>query len=87
MKAKVIIEHGEDRTQWFLDRIGKRVFRNKDGCNCPSCLNVAEQGIVIASEEHARYLDMIEATPDMEIKYFDTMEEALIGKPFKYVEE
>ena len=67
----------KDRQQWFLDRIGKRVFRNDDGCKCPSCLDVSANGIVIASEEHARYLDMIEATPGMEIRYFDTKEEVL----------
>jgi len=70
-----------DRQQWFLDRIGKRVFRNGDGCNCPSCLNVLDNGIIIASEEHAMYLDMIESTPDMGIKYFDTMDEVLEFKP------
>ncbi len=67
----------KDRQQWFLDRVGKRVFRNEGGCKCPSCLYASANGIVIASEEHARYLDMIEATPDMEIRYFDTMEEVL----------
>jgi hypothetical protein len=42
---------------------------------------VLDNGIIIASEEHAMYLDMIESTPDMGIKYFDTMDEVLEFKP------
>jgi len=67
----------DSRTQWFLDRIGKRVFRGDVSCECLSCKGVTSHGLIIDDEMHARYLDMVEATPDMEIRYFDTMDEVI----------
>lgn len=42
--------------QWFLDRIGKRIYRDKSTCTCPTCANVEENGLVIADEKDADYL-------------------------------
>ena len=69
-----------EREQWFIDRIGKRVFRNKTSCKCEICGNVYEQGLTISDKNHAMYLSEMEfeytkdGTP---IKYFDTKQEAL----------
>jgi hypothetical protein len=42
--------------QWFIDRIGKRVYRDKNPCDCEICMNVFEKGVIIENEMHATYL-------------------------------
>jgi hypothetical protein len=41
---------------WFIKRVGKRVFRDDDGCSCQTCENVVKNGIVIMDEFHAKYM-------------------------------
>ena len=66
-----------DRHQWFMDRIGKVIYRNGVTCDCKICTHVTAHGLVVQDEMHADYLEMVEATPDMNVRYFDTMEEVL----------
>lgn len=67
-----------ERLQWFKDHVGKRVYRNANGCPCPSCASVVAHGLVIKDSLHAEYLcdsecDLnIEGTP---LRYGDTKEE------------
>lgn len=66
------------REKWFIDRIGKRVYRNDDKCSCESCKNVYTHGLIIQDELHASYLDSIEACYNAEgipLRYFDTLDE------------
>lgn len=42
--------------EWFKERIGKRIYRDADGCKCLSCARIVEEGLVIHSEEHAEYV-------------------------------
>jgi len=42
--------------QWFIDRIGKRIYRKNNICNCAICLNVHEVGLIITDKDHAIYL-------------------------------
>ena len=42
--------------QWFLDRIGKRVFRDNSGCGCPTCNDIVENGLIIRDKEHALHM-------------------------------
>lgn len=68
-----------DRRQWFIDRIGKRIFRNKTSCKCEVCNNGYTDGVFISDEMHAEYLFSVEAEFNIEktkLKYFDTKEEA-----------
>lgn len=58
-----------DHLQFFLDRIGKRVFRDVIDCNCQTCKDIGERGLIIQDENHARYLYMI--WQDMGIVYRD----------------
>ncbi len=74
-----------DRHQWFMDRIGKRVYRDDVSCECPSCKGVTSHGLVIEDEMHADYLEMVEATPDMGVRYFDTPQEVLESKQKDYL--
>jgi hypothetical protein len=44
--------------EWFIERIGKRIFRNDNFCGakCKTCKIITENGLVIADETHASYL-------------------------------
>ena len=67
-----------DREQWFLDRIGKTVWRNRTSCKCHVCDRVYKEGLHISEEMHAYYLCDMEAAANAEgvpLKYFDTKEE------------
>jgi hypothetical protein len=69
-----------ERLNWFIDRIGKRVFRNKTSCQCGTCQNVYENGVVISDGMHADYMCIIEFEYTNEkspLQYFDTKEEVL----------
>ena len=67
------------RLQFFLDHIGKRVFRPLNGCkgnkgkSCAHCEDVYQNGLIVEDELHASYLASIEA--ETNIKYFATIEE------------
>jgi hypothetical protein len=67
-----------EREQWFIDRIGKIVYRNETSCPCEICKDVAKNGLVIDDHNHALYLSEMEAMYNMEghpLKYCDTKEE------------
>ena len=67
-----------DRENWFIDRIGKMVFRNSFGCNCEECKDVEVNGILISNEMQAIYLSDCEGQFPFSgnpIRYFDTQEE------------
>lgn len=64
----------QKRKQWFIDRIGKRVFREETSCQCKSCKNISVDGLVINDEMHALYLLDIESmynTNGHKMKYRD----------------
>jgi len=48
--------------EWFLERVGKRIFRDKQKelC-CQTCGMVEVYGLVIIDEEHAFYLSHIDS--------------------------
>jgi len=45
--------------KWFLNRIGKRIYRNYHKC-CPACDEIAKNGLIIHDKQHADYLHLIE---------------------------
>ena len=51
----------DKRRQWFLDRVGKIVYRDKSFCDCEICERVEKEGILISSDSHALYLLDIES--------------------------
>lgn len=55
--------------QWFLDRIGDRVYRKKTTCDCECCTRVAKEGIVVKNTGHAQYPSDVSA--EMGVEYFD----------------
>lgn len=65
-----------DRLEWFTDRIGKRVYREKNTCcDCPSCRDAYKNGVLITDYEHASYLSLIEH--EGKLHYFDSREEVI----------
>jgi|GEM_PF-3102140 len=63
------------RKQWFIDRIGQRVYRTRGTCLCSTCKDVAENGLVIADKTHACYL--FDCENELGVNYFDTKEETI----------
>ena len=78
----------ETRLQWFKDRIGKRVYRASNGCDCPTCENIAKNGLIVADLTHAVYLLDVEAISafegeDEKIVYQDNPLECKDTTPIK----
>ena len=66
-----------DRKQWFIDRIGKRVFPISI-CDCPACEDSYRNGLIIENETEADHLyhSELDAQYDgCKLKHFDTKEE------------
>lgn len=55
--------------QWFINRIGKIVYRDKVKCKCITCIENGDNGILINDIHHAEYLYMVSC--DMDIEYRD----------------
>lgn len=52
--------------EWFLNRIGKRIYRNKLDCPCSEC---QREYVDITDKQHAIYI--YDNHNEMGIKYFD----------------
>lgn len=63
----------EERKQWFIDHIGKVVYRTDTLCSCDSCEDVYNNGLLIKDGMQAQYLFDVEA--ECGIRYFDTKQE------------
>ena len=46
--------------EWFLARLNKRIYRDKNGCDCISCKQVEEHGLIVIDEHDAEYLATID---------------------------
>ena len=57
------------KVQWFLDRIGKRVYRDDTTCQCKVCKDVGAHGLIIQDKAHAYYL--FDCENEMNIIYRD----------------
>lgn len=42
--------------EWFIERIGKRIYRDSHRDCCAHCRYVEENGLTVNSESHAEYL-------------------------------
>lgn len=69
-----------DRHKWFYDRIGKKVYSNRQICPCSYCKEDFENGYTIDDNIDAMMLWDEESTSQAEgtgLIFFDTKEEAL----------
>lgn len=57
------------KLQWFIERIGKKIFRTKSKCNCMVCTDVFKNGVIVADKSHAQY--MYDCQKDLDLYYFD----------------
>jgi hypothetical protein len=64
----------KERGKWFQDRIGKRIYRNKNSCDCKTCEIVYKNGLIISDENHASYLQDCEA--ELNLHYTDSPPES-----------
>ena len=55
--------------QWFIDRIGKVIYRDAVSCKCSSCTESEDKGFKVRDRNHADYLYMISC--DLIIDYRD----------------
>lgn len=44
--------------EFFIERIGKRIYRDKQIHCCTHCDDVGENGLIVMNEQHADYLAM-----------------------------
>ncbi len=54
---------------WFMERIGQKVYRDDNGCDCAVCKAVERNGLIIHDELHAQYL--YDCHTEMGINYYD----------------
>lgn len=47
---------GKHNKEWFIEKIGQRVFRTKSSCQCKICEKVYQEGLIIQDEFHAKVL-------------------------------
>lgn len=59
-----------EKRKWFLDRVGKIVYRCEVNCKCEFCKDGTDNGVFITDRNHACYLTDISC--ELGIKYFDT---------------
>lgn len=55
--------------KWFIERIGKRIYRDRTSCSCKHCEETYRNGLVITDENHAYYV--FDCHNEMGIKYYD----------------
>jgi len=63
--------------EWFLERIGKRVYRTPV-CPCTICTDIQKNGMIITDQKHAEYIYTVQAdlrAEDLALLFFDTKEE------------
>lgn len=57
---------------WFLERVGKRIYRLTDTKCCHNCDEVMRTGLEVNSVAHAHYL--YDCQNEMELVYSDSKE-------------
>lgn len=50
-----------ERKKWFLDKVGKVIYRDKSFCDCAVCKRVEDNGVFVSNSSHALYLLDIES--------------------------
>ena len=57
--------------EWFNKRIGKRVYRDDNGCKCDTCGRIVKEGIVIEDDQQAEYLFDVQRETGKDVDYRD----------------
>lgn len=59
--------------QWFIDRVGRKIYRENNICECGICVDVFKNGLIVMSESHAYYL--CDCQHELGLIYNDTLKE------------
>ncbi len=46
---------------FFIKRIGQRIYRDPRKVCCQSCTQVEKEGLIVHSKEHAQYLAIVDS--------------------------
>ena len=46
--------------EFFIAHIGKKLYRDSNGCTCPDCREILKNGLTVSDRNHAEYLYMIQ---------------------------
>jgi len=46
--------------EWFVLMIGRKIYRQSDGCECSTCKEIVKNGLIVRDIEHAKYLHMVQ---------------------------
>lgn len=68
---------------WFIDRVGKRIYRDSNKCTCVTCMATTLNGLVIYSTDHAQYVfdsQNESASEGIFLNYRDTKEKEKVEK-------
>jgi len=63
------------KLQWFLDRIGKRIYRRGGACRCEHCQKVLKEGLIVRDRQHANYL--FDCQNKIPVRYSDKIPEGM----------
>lgn len=63
---KYVMKH---QKRWFINHIGKTIYRGKTTCTCKTCDHVSTNGLMVGDKFHADYLYMVQF--DLDINYRD----------------
>jgi len=55
---------------WFKNRIGKRIYRDRNDCHCLDCEDAVGNGLIVRDKNHAEYLHMIQGASKIRRNYF-----------------
>lgn len=55
--------------EWFKDRIGKTIYRDRTSCPCEICEHVYKNGVMVIDDAHAQYL--YDCQNELQINYRD----------------
>lgn len=47
--------------EWFIERIGKKIYRDDQGCPCHLCWEGTIMGFKVSDNVHAQYLAEVDA--------------------------
>jgi hypothetical protein len=45
---------------FFIKNIGKRIYRDANGCPCETCKEITENGLIVYDKDHADYLYIVQ---------------------------
>jgi hypothetical protein len=64
-----------NRSEWFKNLIGKKVYRSSGSCKCNECVSLYKNGMIIVDETHAEVLaetESLKPVNRLPVRFFKT---------------